>query len=444
MEGFDGGGAQGNEAGLVLLYAARHDEIPAAIPLTGELVIGREPPENGLRLPQPAASRVHARIERKGAVWRVVDLDSRNGVLVNGLFVRDKILADRDELRIGDTIFEFRVDDVRPYAAHRLDGSIAPDAEPAVAPEIVGGHRMRAIARVLARIARTPLPVLVLGETGTGKEVVARALHRMSGRGPFVALNCAAIPANLVERELFGADRDREGIVSSAEGGTLLLDEIGDMPLDAQAKLLRLLETREVIPLGSTTGTKVDVRIVCATHRDLGKLAREERFRADLHARIQGYTVSLPPLRERKEDLFLLARHFLRAEARGDAAISFRFMLALCRHAWPYNVRELAQAIQRAALVAGGADLDEAHLPQSVRDSMKGYGEDAPDAAISSGSLRAASTGAPSADELRAAMKEEQGNVSAVARRFKKDRTQINRWLRLHRISPDEFRRPET
>src|SRR5690606_37401642 len=184
----------------------------------------------------------------------------------------------------------------------------------------VGGYRIDRIAAELERIGPSELGVLVLGPSGTGKEVVARELHRLSRRqGPFCAVNCAAIPAHLIESELFGwkrgafsgAERDRPGLVRTAHRGTLLLDEIGDMPLDAQAKLLRVLQSKEVLPLGSTQAEHVDVRFVAATHQDLGRLQREGRFRQDLYARLNEYELRLPTLRERKEDVYALVRAFL-------------------------------------------------------------------------------------------------------------------------------------
>jgi len=172
---------------------------------------------------------------------------------------------------------------------------------------------------------------VILGETGTGKEVAARGIHRASGRrGSFQAINCAAIPPSLLESELFGyrrgafsgADRDKPGLIKLADGGTLFLDEIGDMPLDAQAKLLRVLQAREVFPLGATTAEHVNIRVACATHRDLNRLVKEGKFRGDLFARLNEHVVRLPPLRERKEDVYQLARSFTARYGRPRARAS--------------------------------------------------------------------------------------------------------------------------
>ena len=434
-------------AALVLLYAPNHAAIPAAFLLTGEtVVIGREPPPGGFTILQNAVSRVHASVARTDEAWVVRDLESRNGVLVNGRRVRQHALASNDEVRIGDAIFKFVPTDADGYARFRIDGPGARIAEG------VGGFAVSRLASEIATIAKAELSVLITGETGTGKELCARALHEASGRrGPLRALNCAAIPANLVESELFGfkrgaftgADRDHAGMVRAAHGGTLLLDEIGDMPLDAQAKLLRMIETREIVPLGGAGSEKVDVRIVCATHRNLQALVDAGRFRGDLFARINGYALRLSPLRDHKEDLFLLVRHFLARAGRPDLGVTFPFMVSVCHYAWPYNARELDGAVRRAIAVAQGPELDAKDLPETLAACMVGYGampEEASGSPAPPPRAAPASAAAPGADTLRALLARHQGNVSAVARELGKDRVQIHRWLRLHGIAPDDYR----
>src|SRR5207244_11071980 len=205
----------------------------------------------------------------------------------------------------------------------------------------------------LAAIARTALPAIVLGESGTGKELIARALHALSGRrGPCQAINCAAIAQTLLESELFGCRRGafsgategRPGLFRAADGGTLFLDEIADLPMLAQAALLRVLQESEVLPVGATRPVHVDVRVVAAAQRDLRSLAAAGRFRPDLLARLDAFTVALPPLRERREDLGLLCAALLRRLA-PDRCERLRLepdaARALLHHAWPLNVREL-------------------------------------------------------------------------------------------------------
>jgi DNA-binding NtrC family response regulator len=341
--------------------------------------------------------------------------------------------------------------DASAYADYRIDGRVAAGTAANPLPGVVGGLRMSRIAREVALVAREDLPVLVLGETGTGKEVVAQALHASSGRrGPMQALNCASIPANLVESELFGyrrgaftgATRDHPGVIRAAHGGTLFLDEIGDMPLDTQAKLLRTLESRQIFPVGAVAPETVDVRVVGATHRDVRALVAAGTFRADLFARLNGYTLELPPLRDRKEDLFALVRHALRASGAPDRGITFGFMLALCNYEWPYNVRELLATVKRALAVSEGAPLDSAHLPREILERMEAYGAQAgvdPRASVlPPGHDRAPR---PTASRLSELLELHRGNVSGVARDLGKDRALVNRWIRASGLDPDAFRR---
>ncbi|WPH13672.1 sigma-54-dependent transcriptional regulator [Variovorax paradoxus] len=253
--------------------------------------------------------------------------------------------------------------------------SATPADEDEEGSDLIGpSHAMREVHKRIGLAAANSMPVLVLGETGTGKEMVARALHRHSARAdrPFVAVNCSAIPKELLESELFGhvrgaftgATGERPGCFRAAEGGVLLLDEIGDMALDVQAKILRALQEGEVTPLGSHRTVKVDVRVVAATHRDLAAAVREGRFREDLLYRLDVLSIRLPPLRERLADIIPLAEHFLRRAAAPEApkALSAEAAQRLLSHPWPGNVRELRNVMERCQAlvrhrVIGGADL---------------------------------------------------------------------------------------
>lgn len=250
--------------------------------------------------------------------------------------------------------------------------------EPADGADLVSSSEaMRQVFKRIGLVANSDATVLILGETGTGKELVARALHRNSGRAgrPFVAVNCAAIPAELMESELFGhvkgaftgAVSDRIGRFREADGGTLFLDEIGDMPLATQAKILRVLQEREITPVGANHTQAVDVRIVAATHRDLPAAVKEGRFREDLWYRLQVVPLWLPPLRERLGDVLLLAEHFLRLQG-GDAPkrLSAAAARLLLEHAWPGNVRELRNAMERAAILSHGPLIDVEHIGLQV------------------------------------------------------------------------------
>jgi transcriptional regulator with PAS, ATPase and Fis domain len=318
---------------------------------------------------------------------------------------------------------------------------------------LLGGYQLDRIAAEITRIAPSLLSVLLLGESGTGKEVVARELHRLSGRrGDFCAVNCAAIPANLIESELFGykrgafsgADRDKPGLIKSADGGTLLLDEIGDMPEAAQVKLLRVLQSKEIYPVGATEPERVDVRVVCATHRNLSRLQSQGRFRQDLFARINEYQLSLPPLRERKEDIYQLVLTFLARQGRPDVQLSLPLMVALLHYEWPYNVRELEACVKRAVALSHGDRLDENLLPDAVQEAMSDYGkrDDSLLGTSTDTSNRAARAQPPTADELRQLLRDHQGNIAAVGRSLNKARMQVHRWLARYGINIDEFRPP--
>jgi transcriptional regulator with PAS, ATPase and Fis domain len=444
------GPGSGPVAGLVLLYAESWARLPAAFPLRKEhLVIGRESGVD-LELDVPAVSRRHAEIAWANGAYHVRDLGSRNGVIVNGRRVQGAALDDCDEVRIGDAIFKFVERDAELYGRYRLDGTMAKGAARRAAQPslLVGGLQMDCIVAELERVAPTPLSVVLRGASGTGKEVVASELHRLSARpGRFGAVNCAAIPALLLESELFGfkrgafsgADRDKPGLIRAADGGTLFLDEIGDMPLDAQAKLLRVLQAKEVLPLGATAPERVDVRVVCATHRDLGKMQREGRFREDLFARLNEYEVFLPPLHERKEDIHVLARSFLARAGRPGYALSFPFMTGLLQHDFPYNVRELEACIKRSVALSEGPVLGPEVLPEAVKDSMIDYGKGhslAPPLRVAEHLLAPV----PTESDLRALLINHQGNVAAVGRELGKARMQIHRWMKRYGIAVDEFR----
>ncbi|MBK7367407.1 MAG: sigma-54-dependent Fis family transcriptional regulator [Candidatus Eisenbacteria bacterium] len=244
----------------------------------------------------------------------------------------------------------------------------------AAAGQLVGDSTpMRALRHLVARVAPSAATVLITGETGTGKELVARAVHALSARsrGPFVAINCGALAESLLESELFGHEKgaftgatsSRAGVFEAAHGGTLLLDEIGDMPLAAQARLLRVLAENQVVRLGSTTPRPVDVRVLAATHRDLPAEVREGRFREDLYYRLAVALVNVPPLRERRDDVPLLAQGFLARFAAASGRPQLRFgpeaIAALRAHDWPGNVRELENLSERAGLLAQGDVIDE-------------------------------------------------------------------------------------
>ena len=248
---------------------------------------------------------------------------------------------------------------------------------------------------LVEQVAPTSATILLTGESGTGKELIARAIHERSARakGKFIALNCAAMPASLIESELFGyekgaftgATQSREGLFEAANGGTLLLDEIGDMPMGLQASLLRTLQEREVRRVGSTQARKIDVRVLAATHRELRESVKAGAFREDLLFRLEVVSIVLPPLRDRKEDILPLARHFLlQASSRHGKTVlslSSEALAALQAHIWPGNIRELSNVIERAVIFAKSETLELADLPahlqanrsDSIRDALVSF-----------------------------------------------------------------------
>jgi two-component system response regulator PilR (NtrC family) len=266
---------------------------------------------------------------------------------------------------------------VRENAAYRID-----QAQRGKLDNIIGNSRpVQEVREMIQRVAVLPSTVAIHGESGTGKELVARGIHELSSRAerPFVAINCGAFPENLLESELFGhkkgsftgAIEDKEGLFVVANGGTLFLDEIGEMPVSLQVKLLRVLDNGIVMPVGGTNGISVDVRIISATNRNLEKMAQEGDFREDLYYRLNVIPIVVPPLRERSDDIALLARHFIAAHARKmgreELALASDAEEALRGFRWPGNVRELENCMERAVALCRGQAITLEDLPQNVR-----------------------------------------------------------------------------
>lgn len=392
-------------------------------------------------------SKRHARIERDGGAFTIHDEGSRNGTFVNGVRIERTRLEDGDLVEVGRTLllFSHRMGYAATMPVRRVDPAKITLDEAAL---LSLSPAMEPLLGDVRRIAPLPPPVLLGGPTGSGKERVAQAIHRLSGRrGPFVAVNCGAIREELVESELFGSRRgaftgavDRPGYVQQAHGGTLLLDEIGDIPPRAQVALLRALEEREAVPVGATRPEKVDFRLVSATHRDLTALVAAERFRADLLARIAGFQTALPPLASRREDLGWLAGVLLAETAAGARATFTRDAVrALFAHDWPRNIRELRQCLTTAVGLAGGEPVDLRHLPEAVRRGPRRtlpeeQETDPPaprDPRISDDEKQA---------RLIAALAEHRGNISHVADALRTTRMQIHRWMKKFGLDPGAYR----
>ncbi|MEZ4250343.1 MAG: sigma-54 dependent transcriptional regulator [Polyangiales bacterium] len=312
---------------------------------------------------------------------------------------------------------------------------------------------MIALRERLARVAGTDSTVLVTGESGAGKELVARSLHELSQRRkrPCIAVNCAALPPDLLESELFGhvrgaftsATRDKEGLVAAAEGGTLFLDEIGDAPLSVQAKLLRVLQERTYLPVGATRERRADVRVVAATNRDLAADIAAGRFREDLFYRLHVVPLHVPPLRERREDILPLAELFLRRASEkhdlGRIRLSPDALGAMRVHDWPGNVRELANVVEAAALLATEGVVELAHLEAATPR---------PSAPTSFEPRLDTDELPPMADArqrfdrayLCEVLRRTRGNVSAAARLAGRNRTDFHDLLKRHGVDASEFR----
>jgi transcriptional regulator with GAF, ATPase, and Fis domain len=330
--------------------------------------------DNGLRiltlqLPDRRVSNTHGSMRRVESGWLLDDPQSRNGVVVNGTLTRRTNLGDGALLQLGHTFLLLRSGPLEENAPLDVDETALRAPVPTLAT--FDGTLAERFA-ALSRMAQANVAVLLLGETGTGKEVVARALHAMSGRkGAFVGINCGAIPATLLEAELFGHRRgaftgavaDRPGFVRSADGGTLLLDEIGELPLASQAALLRVIADRSVTPVGEDRAVPVDVRLCAATLRDLNALVEAGAFRRDLYSRLLGFKLRLPALRDRRADFGLLLRARL-AEIAGGDRVTFTpsALFALFRYDWPLNIRELDSVLQRAVALSPDGVIDMLHL----------------------------------------------------------------------------------
>jgi DNA-binding NtrC family response regulator len=343
------------------------------LPATGALTIGRSPRAD-ISLDDAAISRAHARL-LVGARVEVEDLGSANGTWMRGLRLEPRArvtLGLGEALRVGKHSLLLRAVQPRTEIGPRAAADV--EADPIVASEA-----MRRLHALVGQVALGDIAVLVLGETGAGKELTARLVHARSRRahGPFVTVNCPAISESLLESELFGHDRGaftgahaaKAGLLESAHGGTVFLDEVGELPLALQAKLLRVLEDRQVTRVGASSARRIDVRFVAATNRDLEREVAEGRFRRDLFYRLDGARLSVPPLRERPDDVEPLARFFLREAAarsgRPAVTLGAAALAQLRAHPWPGNVRELRNAIGRAALVCGAGPISPDHLPLS-------------------------------------------------------------------------------
>jgi DNA-binding NtrC family response regulator len=420
------------------------DQRGTSVPLRGTLRIGKAP-DNDIVLTDETVSRHHCAIVRASGGFRVRDLDSTNGSQLDGVVITDAVAPVGAVLRVGGIDVALRPEadlvEVQPYDAIQFDDAI--------------GHSvaMRRVFRILDSVAKTDATVLLHGETGTGKEILARALVRRSRRAdPYVVVDCSAITPSLVSSELFGHERgaftgaiaQRRGAFENAQKGTVFLDEIGELPLDVQPMLLRVLEAREFRRVGGNQTVRADVRVVAATSRDLEQEVAAGRFREDLFFRLAVVPIRIPPLRARREDIPGLIRHILVQLSDGNPRkLSDRTMQWLVAHDWPGNVRELRNLLERATVLSAATASDELLLP-----TLPTAKQDRPEAQFRSApgeSYRDASSRAHDEFErqyISSLLAAHGGNISHAARAAQMDRKYLGTLVRKHKLR-DEPEDPE-
>jgi len=412
-------------AGVILVFSCGVPMFRAEALASGVLQLGRTS-FGGKGIDDDRISSKHARIRVDGDRWAVEDLGSRNGTFVNGeRITAEKTWGNPGVLRLGRSLF-LRTSDVRPF----MTDALASGPPVVKMGDAILGPTLRAVFAEVERAARHGDVLLVSGESGVGKELAARAFHEASAKpnGPFVAVNCAAIPEGLAERLLFGAKRgaysgassDADGYLQAADGGTLFLDEVADLGAEVQAKLLRAIEAKEVIPLGASRARGVDLRVCSAAH-DLRAEVASGHFRPDLYFRMGRPEVAIPPLRQRLEELpWLVAAELSRIDPKLSAGSSL--IEACLSRPWPGNVRELISETRRIAQLAVASN--KTTLEASLLDPAAGLpfekeGSESEDPAVK----------VPDGKTIEAALREHGGNVSRAARVLGLHRNQLRRWL---------------
>jgi transcriptional regulator with PAS, ATPase and Fis domain len=431
---------------MVVLIASGVQPLMRSMGLAdGRLTLGRRVQgQSGIsfELPDDRVSREHAEVRFAWGRWTVKDLESRNGTFVDGRRVRGQVSVDGTPvLRLGHSVFLLLADG-RGYVDDAVDDQLG----------LIAGPRLKRVFEEIQRAGQTAPSLLINGESGTGKELAAKMFHDAGPRsgGPFVAVNCAAIPEGVAERLLFGARKgafsgaaDAPGYVQAADGGTLFLDELGELDLAVQAKLLRVLETREVMAVGAVGGSRVDIGIVAATHRDLRSLVSERKFREDLYFRMSKPAIHIPPLRQRRVEIPLMV-----ARALADVASSKQRLVAhaklietCCLRPWPGNVRELMRELHNAADAARAAGVDTVRAEHLSPTAGMPFGQQSSIEATDDGQVAPASAPAPAPapktplpdvdrEMVMGALGRCKGNVSAAARDLGLHRTQFYRLMK--------------
>jgi DNA-binding NtrC family response regulator len=418
------------QPGVVVIHSGPAPMLEARPIGAGQrVVLGRD--AGGFELPDERISREHVAVSFDEGLFVLEDLGSRNGTFVDGVAIEGQLRTPPVRvIRAGQTLAFLDRNVGRFFGA-----SIA------VSEAGVVGPTLRAALDQIARAAQVSPTLLILGESGSGKEMAARAFHRAGPHqaGPFVPVNCAAIPEGVAERLLFGARKgafsgadDAEGYVQAADRGVLFLDEVGELDLAVQAKLLRFVETREVLPLGASTPRTINLRLVAATHRDLRESVAAGSFRADLYYRLAASLVHLPALRERPEDVpWLAARELSRVSPVLRPHV--KLIEACLLRSWPGNVRELLGELRQAAERAAA---DKSEVVRAQHLSATAGAAVAPSAAERPGS-DARGSAAPGKDAIIAALAAHKGNIAATARALNLHRTQLYRAMKKHGIEGD-------
>jgi len=390
--------------------------------------------DGDLVLTDDSVSKYHCLVRASPAGIWLIDQESKNGSYVRGHRVGSVQITDATSVSMGSSTLTFNTLSEEVKEALSEDDCFDVVLGTSVA--------MRRIFAALPRVAASESTLLLEGETGTGKGLLAHSVHRASPRasGPFVVLDCSAIPPTLIESELFGhikgsftgATANRPGAFEAARGGTIFLDEIGELPLELQPKLLRALEERTIKRIGSVETVKVDARIIAATNRDLRREVEVNRFRADLFYRLNVLRIRLPPLRERKEDIpLLVARFYREATAGSDESPPFELLQSFLTQAWPGNVRELRSAVERAILMQDPAlweYVTDSNTPSTAPDTVKEV--DLPFRAAKDRAI-----GAWERSYLQTLISSTAGNISAAARRARMDRNYLRELLAKHGLA---------
>jgi two-component system, NtrC family, response regulator GlrR len=405
-----------------------------------ELAVGTDP-ANGLMLTDSTVSRNHCVVSATESGFFLRDLGSTNGTTIDGVRVVTAYVAPGSVVGLGATSLRFELSDGGDVHEPLSDATAFGDA-------LGSSAAMRRIFALLPRVAAADSTLLLEGETGTGKGLIADAVHGASPRsaGPFVVVDCGSIPPTLIESELFGHEKGaftgahttRAGAFEAADGGTLFLDELGELPLDMQPKLLRALEDRQVKRVGSNRQISMNVRVIAATNRDLREEVNRGRFRSDLYYRLYTIRLRIPALRERREDIPLLVSHFYRQFSGQDIDPPAELVTQFCRHDWPGNVRELRSAVERALLMGDLATLHE--LGPSVEDSGLPGGQ-APvahepfDPSLSFRAAKERAMGRWTRWYVEELVSRSDGNLSKAARAARMDRNHLRELLRRYDLS---------